>query len=330
LTSKFEKIERLKSGEVMDEIPVSFWRHFPIDDLRGEAIYNRHKEYLRRYDIDLVKFSLSGGYMLIAFGCEVGYTNSIEGAAKVTKFSITKSEDWEYLREPSIHEGILSDMLRGIKMFAKDVKGSVPFIVTVFSPLTVAYKMSGNRFLRDLRTEPRKLDYALQKIANVTKEFSNAALEAGASGIFFAEQLASYDLLSEEEYKNFGSKYDIVLLKSLENRSFFNVLHIHGSNLMFDMLVQSYPVDAVNWYDRGTSPSLEEALGKFKGVLIGGLNEKETLTIMPPEAVRKEVIDAITQTGRRRLILGPGCVVPMNAVEGNLDEVIRTAREHVK
>jgi len=98
---------------------------------------------------------------------------------------------------------------------------------------------------------------------------------------------------------------------------------------MFDKLIQEYPVTAISWYDRGSPPSLKKALHKFRGILVGGLDEKVTLTTGTPESVRKEVLDAISQTGRRRLILGPCCILLMNYVDGNLDQVVRTAREHL-
>jgi len=313
----------------MEEIPVSLWKHFPIDDLKAESLCSRHLELQRRFDLDLVKFSPSGGYAPMAFGAEIEYYNSIEGAPRVKKYRINTVEDWEELEELDVQEGILGEMLRGVELYAKTTDDSIPFVETVFSPITIAHKLSGKRLLKDLRTEPDALRQALEVISRTMKEFSKSALDMGASGIFFATQLASYDWLSEEEYRAFGFKYDLPILQSIQKRAFFNVLHIHGMNIMFDLLGSNYPVTAVNWHDRRTSPSLKEAFRKFSGVLIGGLNEMETLTVCTPEVVREEVLDAISQTGGRRLILGPGCVIPLNAAIGNLEEVVKTARESV-
>ncbi len=313
----------------MEAVPVSLWKHFPVDDLRAESLCKRHIELQRKFDLDLVKFSLSGGYMNIAFGTEMEYINSTEGAPIVTKYSINAVEDWEKLKEPNVQTGVLAEMLKGIKLFKKAIGETVPFIATVFSPLTVASKISGKRFLRDIRTEPEKVHRALELISGTTLEFCRNALDTGANGIFFSTQQASYDILSMDEFRVFGSRYDVPILKALETKAFFNVLHIHGTNLMFDEVANSYPVPAVNWHDRATQPSLREAFHRFKGVLIGGLKQTETLTIGTPESVRREVLDAISQTGRRRLILGPGCVIPLNAAEGNLEEVVKTAREKI-
>jgi len=325
MASKYDKIEKAKKGEFLEEVPVSLWRHFPIDDLRAESLCARHLELLRKYDLDLVKFSITGGYSAVAYGCEIEYVNTLEGAARVKKPVINDLTDWERLEEVDVQTGILGEMLRGVKLYSKKLDEEVPFVVTVFSPLTTASKISGNLFLKHLRTEPKIIHQALNIIKKTTTEFSKAIIENGASGVFFATQQASYDLLSIEEFKTFGLKYDLPVLKAVQD-AFFNVLHLHGLNVMFDLATASYPVSAVNWHDRLTPPTLRDALNSFDGVLVGGLNELETLTIKQPKDVREEVLDAAAQTGRKRLIIGPGCVIPLNASEGNMEEVVKAAR----
>ena len=64
----------------------------------------------------------------------------------------------------------------------------------------------------------------------------------------------------------------------------------------------------INWHDRLTAPSLKDALRKFKGIVVGGVEERNLLVSGAPEAVRAQVRDAIAQTGGRRLMVGPGCV----------------------
>jgi uroporphyrinogen decarboxylase len=105
----------------------------------------------------------------------------------------------------------------------------------------------------------------------------------------------------------------------------FNLLHLHGTNVMFD-LVADYPVQAINWHDQETPPSLGEAMDRFPKALVGGLRQWETMLRGIPEGVRSEVQAAVEATGRRRLIVGTGCVTPITAPVGN----IRAAREAVE
>jgi uroporphyrinogen decarboxylase len=96
-----------------------------------------------------------------------------------------------------------------------------------------------------------------------------------------------------------------------------NVLHIHGSRVMFDV-VADYPVQVVNWHDRETAPTLREGQARVKGAVLGGLRQWETMLRGTPEDVQREAQDAMEQTGGRRFILGTGCVTPITAPWANL------------
>jgi uroporphyrinogen decarboxylase len=81
--------------------------------------------------------------------------------------------------------------------------------------------------------------------------------------------------------------------------------------------VTEYPVNIINWHDRDTSPSLQEACQKFKGFLCGGL-KRETISLGTTMGIKREINDAVSQVSGKRLLLGTGCVVPSIAPFGNI------------
>jgi uroporphyrinogen decarboxylase len=164
----------------------------------------------------------------------------------------------------------------------------------------------------------------LETITESSVRFIDAARQNGIAGVFLALQHATYDLLTEAEYQEFGRPYDLRVLEAAQGL-WFNLLHLHGSNVMFDM-VSDYPVQAINWHDQTTPPSLGEAMDRFPGALVGGLRQWETMLRGTPDWVRAEVQSAIEDTGGRRLIVGTGCVTPITAPVGN----IRAARGAVE
>ncbi len=323
--SRFDKIESAMKGITMDEVPIALWRHFPRDDLKAESLCRRHVDFQERFNFDLVKYSPSGGYPTVAFGAEIEFHENFIGAPRLKKPRVTSLEDWQTLERLDVNSGMLGEMVRSVELLAAEFENEVPFVETVFSPLTIAAKISGERLIRDLRAYPELLEEALKTIRHTMVEFSKTVVDAGADGIFFATQFASLDVITEEEYERFGMKYDLPVLEAVKN-SFFNVLHIHGNNIMFDTLVQNYPVHGVNWHDRRTRPSIGEAMEKANLVLLAGLNERETLVNGSEDEVESEVRDAILQSKRKRLVIGPGCIVPMPTPEANYDAAINAAR----
>jgi uroporphyrinogen decarboxylase len=103
------------------------------------------------------------------------------------------------------------------------------------------------------------------------------------------------------------------------------MLHLHGRHIYFDQKA-ALPVAAVNWHDRLTEPSLGDALGRFKGAVVGGLNEVETLLRGPASAVTAQVADAIRQTGGAGVIIAPGCVLPLATPDSSLQAVMAAVK----
>jgi uroporphyrinogen decarboxylase len=88
-------------------------------------------------------------------------------------------------------------------------------------------------------------------------------------------------------------------------------------------------VDVVNWHDRLTPPTLREAQRRCAGAVVGGLGESTTLRRGPVGAIADEVRDAIGQTAGVGLIVGPGCVVPLDVPDAHLAAVVDTVRKGV-
>ncbi len=322
--SKWERLEATIAGEDVDRPAVSLWRHFPGDDQRAEELARSTLDFQRTYDFDFIKCMPSSNYCLLDWGCESRYLGHEEGVRAWGRRVIQRPEDWTSLPILDVRKGMLGESLRALSLIGRAVGREVPFIQTIFSPLAQAKNLAGERLLADLRQHPDAVRSGLETITETTVRYIEAARATGIAGIFLALQHATYDLLSEAEYREFGRPYDLRLLEVAQGLP-FNVLHLHGSNVMFD-LVADYPVQVLNWHDRETSPSLREALARFPGALLGGLHRLETMVQGTPEEVRTEAWEALEQTAGRRIILGTGCVLFLTTPLGN----IRAAREAVE
>jgi uroporphyrinogen decarboxylase len=175
-----------------------------------------------------------------------------------------------------------------------------------------------------VREDGEALHRGLALLAEDTVNFLKALEETGISGIFYAIQHASKDVLTDAEYEEFGRKYDLEVLEAAKSY-WFNLLHLHGDNIRFEPFTD-YPVQAVNWHDRETEPDLAGGKQKFAGAVCGGLRQTETMMLGTAEDVRAEARDAIQATNGERFILGTGCVTMVTSPYGN----VRAAREIVE
>jgi len=318
-------IEAAIAGQPAERVPVALWRHFPLDDQDPGKLAARTLEWQKKWDFDLVKFMPSGTYSVEDWGAKSVYEGAANGARAVSAPGVRSPEDWRRLPRLDAKKGVLGAQNAALARAAQELGGAVPILQTVFSPLTTARKLAGEAVLEHLRSNPAALEAGLRTITDTTIDFSLAALAAGAHGLFFATQLATTDVLTADEYARFGKRFDLEVLSAIKGKTKINMLHLHGENVMFDLLA-GYPVQMINWHDRLTAPSLKDAVSRFKGALVGGVEERGLLVAGPVQAIRAQVRDAIEQTGSRRLVLGPGCVAAIAAPEHNIQALIDEAR----
>jgi len=338
--SKWERVEAALRGEEVDRIPIALWKHYHLQDRAPGQLAEVTLALHRQFDTDLIKLTPSGLYPIQDWGATIRFGTDDDFLPLAVQPVVASADEWETLPRLDVTKGALRRELEMIHHVAAGLDGTAPFIMTIFSPLTIAYKLcgdrvSGERVIEDLRQSPRQLHAGLVIIRNVLRDYAAACLEAGASGFFLATQMANYKALTREEYEEFGVAYDLPVLESLVGKSRVTMLHmceprltmprVCKQNLMFD-LVADYPVDVINWAGRASGPSLAEARQMTKKALAGGLS-LETLLNGTEEDVLAEARDAIAQAGRTGFILAPACVIKGASPDANLAAARRAVEE---
>ena len=321
--NKRERLEAAIHGQPVDRAPIALWRHFPGDDQRPGDLAAATVAFQRRWDFDFVKVTPASSFCVRDWGAADEWIGNIEGTRDYIRRPIHAAEDWLALRQLDPRAGALGDQLRCLELI-RDELPDMPIIQTIFNPLAQAKNLVVPGLVSMLRGHPHEVKRALEIIASTTIEFVRAATAAGVDGIFFAVQHASAALMSQAEYREFGVEYDLRVLAAAQD-GWLNVLHLHGDAVYFDLLA-GYPVQVWNWHDRETPPDLAHGLARVRGAVCGGLAREATMLRGAPDAVHAEVMDAIEQTGGRRLIVGTGCVMLIPTPEANL----RAARDAVQ
>ena len=323
---KRERVYAALQGEPVDRLPVSLWRHFFKQDRSPEGLAQATLDFSRRYDLDLIKVTPSGLYAIEDWGASIRHSDDDDTPPRLKRPVVEEPEDWRRLAALSVQQGALGRELQSLGAIEAGLvqDDAPPVLMTLFSPLTLAYKLVGEAIQDHIRDHASDLHFALATIAETTARFGMAALAAGADGVFFATQLARPSILTADEYRDFGERYDLIVLEYLSPQTDLIVLHLHGEDVFFD-LVHSYPVTAVSWHDRETRPTLREAVTQTHKAIVAGL-DRDLLANGSAEDVTTQVRDAQQQTGGRRLILAPACVVSTETPEANLQAVVEAAR----
>ncbi|MFQ5830491.1 MAG: uroporphyrinogen decarboxylase family protein [Candidatus Methylomirabilia bacterium] len=327
--NKLERIRAAIQREPVDRVPYAVWCHFPDADRSTVGLVQATLRFHQRYGSDFLKVTPPAGHAVEDWGCVESETVLPGGNRPCASHAVTSAADWKKIRPLDISASAYGRHLETLVRIMMDPRADAPVVPTVFSPLSLARKLSGDRLNQDLREGPEAVVEALEAITETVTRFVSLCLDEGVAGIFFAIQAASARLHTEEEYARFGEPYDRRILEAAMARAPLVILHAHGHELMLARLAQ-LPAHAWNWDDRVAGPSLKEGKRQVPGAVIGGLNQWGTLKEGTPEEIRAEVKDAVDQTAGIGLIVGPGCVVPPPVPDDNVVAVVRALGGSIK
>jgi uroporphyrinogen decarboxylase len=323
--SRRERIHAAINRQPVDRVPYAVWRHFPAVDHSPAGLAQATLRFHERYGSDFLKITPRGAYAVEAWGCVETDAVREDGARPCASCAVRSAEDWKKIRplDPAAAPGYSEEVETIIRLGFDRRIGDAPVVPTIFSPLSLARKLSGDRLQSDLKEHPALVAGALEAITETLIKFAQLALAEGVSGIFYSIQAASRSANSDENYARFGEPYDRQFLEAIRSKSTLTIIHCHGDRLMFDRLA-SLPGHAWNWDDRATPPSLADGRAQVPGAVIGGLHQWRTLRDGTTEQAVAEIRDAIAQTDGTGLIVGPGCVLPMNTPDATVAAVVQT------
>jgi uroporphyrinogen decarboxylase len=314
-----ERVEAALRGAAVDRPPTSFWRHFFDKETSAAGLAEAMLGFQRAYEWDFMKVNPRACYHAEPWGCRFQFSGQAHIGPQLVEAAIKTPEDWRKIKPLPPTAGAFGEQLEALRHIKEGLGGEVPFVETVFTPLSVAGGLTGSDdIMREhLRRYPDRVHEALEAITVTFEGFAKACLDVGVDGLFFATTgWATYDRLTDAEYEAFGRPYDLRVLKAVQGAP-FNILHVCRSHNMLRKLLD-YPAQSVNWAtaDR-TNPKLGDVWREGHRAVIGGVDHVGTLQQGTPEEVKAEVQRAVEQT-RQGLFIGPGCSISPQTPEANL------------
>ena len=322
-----ERVLACLAAQDVDRPPASMWRHFYAAETAADTLAEAMLGFQREYDWDFMKVNPRASYHAEGWGLEMRYNGDMP--PEPTAWPISEPDDWTRLEALNPDLGALGEQLEALEMIAKGLEGRVPFLMTVFTPLSIASRLvpSEDAFIEHLRGHPDKVRQALEVVTETFVSFSRACLDRGASGLFYATtSWATTDQLTHEEYDEFARPYDLRVLEAVSDAE-FNLLHVCRDNNMLASL-RDYPVHAFNWDARGRgNPSLAAGMAMAgQRAVVGGLPHKDDLVRAAPQDIACEIRGARMAMGSNGWMLGSGCTFPPHTPAENVRAIADAAR----
>jgi len=320
------------AGERPDRHAASFWRHFFHAEHSAEGTTDAMLAFQKEFDWDFMKINPRADFHLEDWGLQSNWSHNEFRKHDKVNFPIKTVDDWSEITANSPSAPALAEHLKVVSSIRKKSDRELPIMMTLFSPLAIAGRMIEDKsaFVDHIRNSPEKVHKALRAITDTYVAYASELRNAGADGLFFATlQWASSDMLSWEEYQQFGVPYDLEVVAAAESDA-INILHVCGGNNYLRELakIDSYNAAIYNWDSSDeTNLSLEEAETALdNGVMLGGIEQERWLRQSSPDEIARRMDELRDRYQSTRLIIGPGCVVPPEVPRENLYAIRKALR----
>ncbi len=334
----WDRVRAVMRGDEPDCIPITIWRHFPSFEGEVESAARVHLAFQIKLDLDLIVFTPPFAFSAYPWGFEPGEERDDFGLPVEPKRPFSASEQWPRLRRVD-GDRVFEHCLDAMRMIKRNAPG-VPLLATGYGPLTTAFFLRGERIQQDLSEgfelyesqdgqqgvwPGSGLREAVKVIEPALTQFFQQALEI-ADGLYFISYFNGFDVCDDESVLCAARDLDLSPVYDLAETDKLLTLHLHGEEILYDDALD-YPFDMYNWHDRWVKPSLRDARMKSDFLLMGGINEADTMHRETPVAVSLQVDDAVNQVKGEGLIISPGGPIHCETPAENLKAAVSALRE---
>lgn len=324
-----ERLKALVEHKPVDRAGVVGWLHMPLVDRNIKDFSRATISFTDYCGWDFIKIMSNGHYMAEAYGADIEFSKDPQlWFGTFRKYPIRSPKDVENLPVLDPKQGVLHREVSLAKEIIGHYKGEVPALATIFTPITWIQEFSSSlnpaSTLELMKFHKKELHKGLEAMLETNLKFLDELIKVGIDGIFLANQFAMKHIITSEQYDEFCTPYETAILDYLKDKTWFNVLHVHGNrNLWFEKCL-NYHVQAFNWENCPAGVAQEEisSIAQVRAltdkVIIGGIdqhhdfynadNDRDAIK----EVLRRRFVTALEECGGNSFIFAPGCTLPLD------------------
>jgi uroporphyrinogen decarboxylase len=291
-------------------VPAAFFLHFDPAYHLGQSAVDKHLEYFRYTDMDLVKIQF-----------ELPFPRQAK---------IQKPVDWATL--PFFGLDHYEPMLKVVEGLVSAARREAPVILTLYSPYMLINNMVGEATAtRLIQENPDAYRGAIGRMTESLLVFVRECIKAGLDGFYHSTQGGEAKRLPDPGlFDACVRPYDLTVMSEINRACPLNILHVCDYHEPYDDLVkfQDYPGHVVNTSLElvGKKTTAQEVSRLFGRPFMGGLERLGIISKGTPEQIR-DAVNAAIAAAPERYILGADCTVPGQTPWDNLRLAIRIAHE---
>ncbi len=298
--NKRERVTAAFRGQETDHVPVCMWQHVPEKYWHDDDSFARFQaDFLKATDVDFMK--LSGDKY---FGWPDPVLKGIERAEQLYQIS-PLGADHPYIR----------GQIERTKKVVRALEGECPAIYLIFVPLSyIRLQIGYPMMMKLMRENPEAMKYACNVVAEDVKLLVRGIIqEAGADGIFYSVQNGEENRFTYDEYRDWVTPSDKLVLDYANSLSDMNAIHFCAWEEIPNRLSvwADYKAPVISWSRYMDIMDIQEAKRHFGTTVWGGFDNRSGTFLYTAgrEEIEKETEKLIQQGGKSGYIVGADCSI---------------------
>jgi uroporphyrinogen decarboxylase len=297
----------------------------------GEAMAEGQVKAWKRFGHDVLL--VENGTAALAEACGVQVIYQEDSAPVASKPAISSLDEVDKLRVPDPYKDpLLSELLKSTKMVVDEI-GDQAFVIGRGDqgPFSLACEIRGmSEFLLDLALgeELDKVHQLLEFCMEVSERYCLAQIEQGAHATSIGDSPSGPDVISPEYYREFAYPYVEKLAQRLKKRDIILAYHICGNAtpIISDMVRSGADIIEI---DQKSDQIAVKDVAMGKATILGPVDPSKVMAFGTPELVEEKCFEALdNMSSGSGFILGPGCALPPNTPDENIDAMIESVKKY--
>lgn len=338
LMTPIERSKAYFSGGEVDRLPMDAF----LGEIKARYIGKNTREYWLNEDnlveaevISFNKFGIDGmgvgpnAYGIAeAIGIEAHYPE--KGLIYVKKHVVDRIEDVENLDIINLDSGNLRMFYNATYRLKEIGEGICPVGVSISGPMTLAgFVLGTDKLLKSMIKKPdlahRFLDYIVECQKAVVDEFSKIGV-----GFSMADPIASTTMISPKMYERFVYKRTQEVCNYIEKKSNSRPsYHVCGNTKKIWKFIEDLNI---SMFSIDNEMDIDEACNYFSKshIIAGNVDPVGVICNSDKETIEREVKRCIKAGSRleKRFILTPGCNLPLNTPDENIEYFLDAGRKY--
>ena len=251
-----------------------------------------------------------------ALGCGLKWSKNNPPAVAV---HILETKTLKELPELTKNSGRIADALKTTSMLKDEIGDDVAIFGLICGPFTLALHLAGAKFLTDMIENPEYAKEILVFCAEAAKKMSVWYLEAGADVVALVDPMTSQ--ISPRHFKKYVMETVAPSINVIKERGGLATLFCCGDATKNIELMMKCEPNGIAFDEQVAVAYAKELSEKYNVAIEGNLHLTTTLLFGSPIECVADAKSCMEDGGLRGFVLSPGCDLPFDTPEYNLEAV---------